>query len=269
MSENKTIIAYKGFDKNLQCRNFQYKIGETYTEKFSKVCEKGFHACTDPMDVWSYYSLCNENRYCLVECSGTFDFAKNEDSKFSCSTIKIIKELTLKEILEIISQNIIKDANSSSGYYANNSSSDDYANNSSSGDCSKNASSGDCSKNASSGNYSKNASSGDCSNNASSGDCSNNASSGDCSNNASSGNYSKNASSGDYSNNEANGKNSVIACAGNNSKAKGVKGTWISLAKYNKNGLCSGFVSGCIGKNGLKENVWYTVKNGKLVQYIN
>lgn len=61
------IEGYKGFDKNLRCRDFQYEIGETYEEKDAVVCEKGFHFCEDPFDVFSYYPPSDCSRYCEVE----------------------------------------------------------------------------------------------------------------------------------------------------------------------------------------------------------
>lgn len=46
---------YKGFDKNLKCRGYQFEIGRTEQEKSAKLCERGFHACAYPLDVFGYY----------------------------------------------------------------------------------------------------------------------------------------------------------------------------------------------------------------------
>ena len=64
----------------------------------------------------------------------------------------------------------------------------------------------------------------------------------------------------------ATGKNSVIAISGRNGCFKGVNGTFVSCADFDGNGKCNRFVTGCIGQNGLKENTWYTVRNGKFVE---
>ena len=86
------IKGYKGFNKNLQCRDFQYKINGEYEEKGNiKTCSNGFHFCEEPFDVFSYYPPCSEdgeNRYCEVEGSGNID-RDNDDSKIASSKIKI------------------------------------------------------------------------------------------------------------------------------------------------------------------------------------
>lgn len=91
--------AYKGFDKDLKCRGFQYEIGKEYEEKEAKVCEKGFHACENPLDVLHYYPPCNGSRYCEVEQSGEFS-KRSGDSKVASTKIKIGDELGLKGIIQ-------------------------------------------------------------------------------------------------------------------------------------------------------------------------
>ena len=58
--------AYKGFNNKLQCREFQYKVGETYEEEKAELCSCGFHACEAPLDVFGYYPPA-DSRYCEVE----------------------------------------------------------------------------------------------------------------------------------------------------------------------------------------------------------
>ena len=82
--------AYKGFDKDLKCRDFQYEVGKEYEEKEAKACEKGFHACTNPLNVLQYYPPCYENRYCEVEQDGKFS-ENGDDSKVASTKIKIGK----------------------------------------------------------------------------------------------------------------------------------------------------------------------------------
>ena len=91
----KTIKAYKGFDKNLKCREFQFEIGREYEEAKAKACECGFHACEYPLDVFSYYNPA-ESRFCEVEQSGDID---KKENKTASTKIKIGAELSLKDIV--------------------------------------------------------------------------------------------------------------------------------------------------------------------------
>ena len=91
--------AYKGFDKNLKCRGFQYEIEKEYEEKEAKACEKGFHACENPLEVFSYYPPCDGNRYCEVEQSGELS-KHDDDSKVASTKIKIGVELGLKGLIQ-------------------------------------------------------------------------------------------------------------------------------------------------------------------------
>ena len=73
--------AYKGFDKDLKCKDFQYEIGKTYEEPTAELCEKGFHACEYPLDVFEYYAPGNMSRYCEVDLDDVSDKKSNKDSK--------------------------------------------------------------------------------------------------------------------------------------------------------------------------------------------
>mgnify|MGYP001551719822 FL=1 len=92
------IIAYKGFDQNLQCRGFQYEIGKAYTHKgLVEACRKGFHACENPLDVWGYYPV-NQSRFCKVTLSG--DFSRDGgDSKIAARRITVDVEIGIPQII--------------------------------------------------------------------------------------------------------------------------------------------------------------------------
>ena len=90
-------IAYKVFDKNMQCRGFQFEVGAHY-EHNGKVepCKSGFHACKNPLDVWNYYPI--NSRYAIVEIAGDV-VDSGSDSKVACSNISIVQEITLTELI--------------------------------------------------------------------------------------------------------------------------------------------------------------------------
>ena len=99
MEENK-IISYKGFDENMQCRGFQYEVGKEYEmDGDIKCCERGFHACKSPMEVWDYYDMLN-SRYAEVEQSGKID-EEEKSTKICSSRIKIKAELKFADIINI------------------------------------------------------------------------------------------------------------------------------------------------------------------------
>ena len=97
-NSQKFIKAYKGFEKNLQCRGFQYEIGKRYSISGDiKLCEKGFHACEFPMDAFYFYDMFH-SRFCEVKLSGKID-RDDYIVKACASKIKIVKELTLREMI--------------------------------------------------------------------------------------------------------------------------------------------------------------------------
>ena len=90
--------AYKGFNKDLTCRDMQYKIGETYTTDKAIVCQTGFHACTVPLDCLSYYPP-SWSRYCVVRQSGKFSYYTDDDSKVASTEITIEAELNVEGLI--------------------------------------------------------------------------------------------------------------------------------------------------------------------------
>lgn len=160
------VIAYKGFNKDLTCRDFQYEIGKEYEEKEVSLCESGFHACENPFDVLDYYEDILNHRFCEVEQYGTI---KKDNKKQASSKIKIVKEIGfsglcktgiewLKKItnptpiIEETKGKNNKNIIGSSGNFSQIDSSENYAKIGSSGDYTRIASSGNNTKIGSSGN---------------------------------------------------------------------------------------------------------------------
>jgi hypothetical protein len=251
-----SVLAYKGFDKNLQCKDFQYVVGQSYTHTGALLmCQSGFHACENPLDVWSYYGPF-ESRFALVELSGTVQRKENDDSKVCAASLHMKAELKLPEFINAAVQWIMDACKGSSGDKVQ----------SASGASSRLAASGDSSQLAASGFYSRLAASGDSSQLAASGFYSRLAASGFYSQLAASGASSQLAASGASSRLAADGKDSVIASSAINATAKGVDGTWISLAEFDANNRCTGFAVGCVGKDGIPADKWLKASNGKLVE---
>jgi hypothetical protein len=145
------IKSYKGFDKNLKCRDFQYEIGKEYEmDGEIKVCNRGFHACESPFDVFDHYTMI-DSRFCEVEQDGNIS-KEDRGTKICSSKIKIKAELKLADMIylgvewlkEITSPKKIKTSikDNSSGYGAKIGSSGNYAQIGSSGNYAQIGSSG-------------------------------------------------------------------------------------------------------------------------------
>ena len=288
------VIAYKGFNKDLTCRGFQYEIGKEYEEKEVSVCERGFHACENPFDVLDFYGDVLNHRFCKVEQSGTI---KKDDKKQASSKIKVVAEIgftgLFKAGIEWIEEvtnptHIIEETRGkndkdkigssgdsaqigSCGYSAQIGSSGDAAQIGSSGNYAKIGSSGNYAQIGSSGNYAKIGSSGYYAKIGSSGDSAQIGSSGNSAQIGSSGDYAQIGSSGDAAQIDSTGEDSVICCAGNNSIVKAKKGSWVTLSewKYSKEKqrnvpVCvkTAFVDG----ERIKTDTWYKLENGEFVE---
>ena len=90
--------AYKGFNKDLTCRGFQYEIGKTYEEPEANLCMNGFHACTAPLDVFNYYTPA-ESRYHEVDLEEVSD-ETSDDSKCVGKKITIGAEIGIPGLVK-------------------------------------------------------------------------------------------------------------------------------------------------------------------------
>ena len=94
-----SLKAYKGFDKDMRCRGFQYKEGETYETDKAEICECGFHACENPLDCLQYY-VPNKSVYHEVELDGEIDRQHDGDTKVAATKIKIGARLSIAGIVK-------------------------------------------------------------------------------------------------------------------------------------------------------------------------
>lgn len=105
-------VTYKGFNRNLTCRGFQYEVGKEYVQEGDIKCgDYGFHACTNPLDVLRYYDIDNNHRFCEVEQSGVIHTSYPPDSERVSSKIKITSEIGLTGLFKAGMEWIIKNTN--------------------------------------------------------------------------------------------------------------------------------------------------------------
>ena len=257
MKKEETIHGYKGFDKDLKCRGFQYEVGKEYSTDKAVACNTGFHYCECPMDVLDFYAPCDDtgtpNRFCEVEGSGDFD--KSEIDKLCCTHLKVKAEIGLNGLIKAGVQFILsrvkwtdnKDANTGNRSAATNTGDCSAATNT--GNCSAATNTGDRSAATNTGYQSAATNTGNCSAATNTGDRSAATNTGyqsaatntgyqsaatntgNCSAATNTGYQSAATNTGNCSAASVEGKDSVAIVTGLDSKAKGALGCWIVLTE--------------------------------------
>ena len=228
--------AYKGFNKDLQCtpggKVFQFEEGGTYERPVAKLCEHGFHACEDPLNVFAYYPPGSGSRYFEVDLDGISD-ERGDDTKICGKKITLGAEIGIPGIIkahvEYVKQNVTRAVEA--------------------GDAEA-VSVGD--KEAASAGWYGSASAGE-------------------SGSASAGRYGS-ASAGEYGSavsrgSASVGKNGLAVVRGNNVKAKGDIGTVIVICIEKPGSYdIAEWKAAAVDGETLKPGTWYTLKNGEFVE---
>jgi hypothetical protein len=245
---NEVIKSYKGFDKDMKCRDFQYEVGKEYEmDGEISVCNRGFHACESPMEVWDHYDML-DSRFAEVEQSGKLD-REAGSTKVCSSKIKIKAELKWADILDLGIE-WLKEKTSTSKDTGENDNGEHGAKIGSSGDGAQIGSSGYGAKIGSSGDGAQIGSSGYGAKIGSSGD------------------GAQIGSSGYGAKIDSTGEDSVICCAGDNSKVKAKKGSWITLSDWEYDKIKQRSVPKCVKTEyvdgvRIKADTWYKLIDGE------
>jgi hypothetical protein len=266
------IKSYKGFNKDMTCRGFQYEEGKEYEEETADVCHSGFHACEHPLDCLGYYSP-NESVYHEVEQSGEFDRGE-DDSKVASTKIKVGVRLDVaglvKAAIDFTMSRVKKEArsdedcgaSSATGYCGASSATGDYGASSATGYCGASSATGYCGASSATGDYGASSATGDYGASSATGNCG-----------ASSATGYKGASS-------ANDSESVAVAWGYKGKAMGVLGSHIVLAewkyigkedddRYDRSEQKAWEFVGAkmfrVDGEKVKQDTWYRLENGELV----
>ncbi len=95
----KEIEGYKGFNKDLTCRGFQYEEGKTYKHRGKvEVCNEGFHFCENPIDIFRFYPP-GESIFHKVVGAGELKSEEDIDTKIACSEITIKASISLHDLI--------------------------------------------------------------------------------------------------------------------------------------------------------------------------
>ena len=241
-----SIKTYKGFDKDLKCRGFQYEIGKEYEEEKASACNCGFHACEMPIEVLKYYEPGKQSRYCEVEQDG--DLSRHSaDSKVASTKIKIGAEIGIPGLVKAQVEYVKERATETNEHH-------------STGSRSANSATGDGSANSATGYGSANSATGD---------GSANSATGDWSANSATGYGSANISTGYECSNAGMGECNISVAWGKDSKCKGSVGSFLVLSEWGgwneENYPFIGAKMVKVDGKRIKADTWYTLKDGKVV----
>ena len=254
------IKSYKGFNKDMTCRGFQYEEGKEYEEETADVCHSGFHACEHPLDCLGYYSP-NESVYHEVEQSGEFDRGE-DDSKVASTKIKVGVRLDVaglvKAAIDFTMSRVKKEARSDEDYgassatgncgassatgYKGASSATGYKGASSAtGDYGASSATGYKGASSATGDYGASSATGNCGASSATGDYGASSATGYCGASSATGDYGASSATGDKGASSATGykgassandSESVAVAWGYKGKAMGVLGSHIVLAEW-------------------------------------
>ena len=262
--------AYKGFDKDLKCKDFQYEIGKTYEEPKAQLFKKGFHACEYPLDVFGYYPP-SCNRFAEVELDEVSN-EKSDDSNRCGKKIRVKAEIGIAGIVKASVDYIKEHATSvhdETGYRSAATNTGYYSAATNTGYRSAATNTGNYSAATNTGYYSAATNTGYYSAATNTGDRSAATNTGYLSAAANTGDYSAATNTGDRSAATNTGKDGVASSLGIKGKAKGSLGCWLVLAEWKKvNDEWRRTDVQCRRVDGetVKADTFYCLENGEFVE---
>ena len=292
------VKSYKGFNKDMTCRGFQYEEGKEYEEESVEVCDHGFHACEYPLDCLNYYSP-NESVYHEVEQSGEIQ-KHNDDTKVASTKIKIGAEISIaglvKAAIEYTVKRVNKEAESDENHGASSATGDCGAS-SATGNKGASSATGNCGASSATGDYGASSAAGNCGASSATGYKGASSATGNCGASSATGYKGASSATGDYGASSATGncgassatgykgassaedKDAVAVAWGYKSKAKGVIGSFLVFAdweytgsedntEYDRNNQSAWVLNGAkmvqVDGENIKPDTWYTIENGEI-----
>ena len=253
---SKVVKSYKGFNKDMTCRDFQYKESKEYETSKAVVCNEGFHACEHPLDCLGYYPP-NTSVYHEVEQTGEFSSdSGSRDSKIASTKIKIGAKLSIAGLVQAAidftkSKTVtMQDATG------------DYGASSATGNCGASSATGNCGASSATG-Y-KGASS-------ATGDYGASSATGDCGASSATGDYGASSATGYKGASSADNSTAVAVAWGYESKAKGCIGAHIVCAEWKYDNLNNdwffvGAKMSIVDGVKIKADTYYTLRDGEFVE---
>ena len=248
------MIVYKGTDKDMKCRGFQFDLGKEYVEEKAELCNKGFHGCEYPLDVFAHYAPA-DSRFFVADLDGVTDEEAEDDSKRAGTKIKLRAEIGIAGIVKAAVEYIKEKAESSktqTGY------------------CSAATNTGNRSVATNTGNRSAATNTGYYSVATNTGYYSVATNTGNCSAATNAGDYSAATNTGNCSAATVDGKESIAIVTGVDSKASGSIGCWLVLTDrggWNGDTFPIKEVRAVkVDGETIKPGVFYKLENGEVVE---
>ena len=283
MSE--VIKSYKGFNRDLTCRGKQYEVGKEYEEDRAQSCECGMHACEYPLDCFSYYDPAHSVYY-EVEQSGDLS-RRGDDSKVASTKMKIGAEINIAGMVKASINYIRERIKEEKG------SDDDYGASSATGNCGASSATGNCGASSATGDYGASSATGYKGASLATGDYGASSATGYCGASSATGYKGASSATGDYGASSATGNcgassatgykgassakdpESIAIAWGYKGRVSGVKGSFLVLADWEGDESeywkpytwkLKGAKMVRVDGEHIKENTWYTMRNGKIVE---
>ena len=221
--------GFKGFDKDLKCRGFQYAIGETTTHDGTvSLCNRGLHFCESPLDTFTFYKP-GASRYAEVEADGVSD-STEKDSKRVAKSLHVKAELKIPALVKAAVEFAFQKVKPSEGNSAHS------------------------------------ATTGNSAHSATTGDSAHSATTGNSAHSATTGYSAHSATTGNYAQASAMGEQSIAASLGRNGAAKGPKGGWLVLSEIGDDLKVKAVGVARVDGKKIKADTYYQIKGGKFVE---
>ena len=281
------IKAYKGFNKDMTCRDFQYEEGKEYEEERAEACNCGFHACEHPLDCLVYYDPAH-SVYHEVEQSGEIS-KRSGDTKVASTKIKIVARVSIAGLvqaaIEYTKERVKPEAEANEDCGASSATGNKGAS-SATGYCGASSATGDKGASSATGDYGASSATGNKGASSATGDYGASSATGYKGASSATGEYGASSATGNCGASSATGykgksaaenQNSVAVAWGPEAMAKGVKGSTLVLAEWERIDNNAwywkeeawefvGSLMVRVDGEKVKENTWYTLKNGELVE---
>ena len=252
--------AFKGFNKDLTCRGYQYEEGKEFHTERAECCDTGFHACEYPLDCFGYYDPAH-SVFHEVELSGEMD--KSRDNTKVCATdIKIGARLSIaglvKMAIDFTMSKVNKEAGSderhgfasATGNYGASSATGNCGASSATGNYGASSATGNYGASSATGNYGASSATGNYGASSATGNYGASSATGNCGASSATGNYGASSATGNYGASSATGNcgassatgykgassvsdpTGVAVAWGHEARAKGCKGAHLILSDW-------------------------------------